>query len=50
MKVAEFRQESDLEALKAAWTRLFDASASTSIFLSWEWTAEIGRASCRERV
>jgi CelD/BcsL family acetyltransferase involved in cellulose biosynthesis/peptidoglycan/xylan/chitin deacetylase (PgdA/CDA1 family) len=39
MKVVELRQETDLQVLAADWERLLRASASNTIFLTWEWVA-----------
>jgi peptidoglycan/xylan/chitin deacetylase (PgdA/CDA1 family)/CelD/BcsL family acetyltransferase involved in cellulose biosynthesis len=39
MKVVELRQEGDLEKLRPDWDRLLCASASKTIFLTWEWAA-----------
>ncbi|HXE04750.1 MAG TPA: GNAT family N-acetyltransferase [Bryobacteraceae bacterium] len=37
MKIVELRQEADFENLRADWNRLLSASASNTIFLTWEW-------------
>ena len=39
MKVAEIRNETELQALQNAWNQLVCESASRTIFLTWEWVS-----------
>ena len=37
MKLVEIRDEADWDRLESGWNELLEASASKTIFLTWEW-------------